>query len=211
MAAIGGVGASFSVHACILGGAGAAERPRAYHAGMRRPFPVHPRGPRRRRPAIKTLLLACPRVCPEWELSTVAALMKPKPILRSAVAHRTGEQSWPVDGAERARVVLLALEREMGQRLPVHLQPAGEYHLVGELGATSREAVDQARAVAVALSRTAPGCWFVLGRLFVREGRFYRRRFGYRLELVAASDVHLSRPMRQLIRMLETVCETDWT
>jgi hypothetical protein len=169
---------------------------------MARPFPVHPRGPRRRRTATASLLLACPRICPEWELSTVHALMKPKPHTRAAVQHRTGQQPWPEQATTRARAVLQELERYTGVALPVHLNADGEYHLLAELPTPTRESIDQARAIVVAVSRAAPACWFVLGRLFVRDGRFYRRRFGYRLDLVRAADVHLSRPMRHLLRSL---------
>lgn len=181
-----------------------AERPLkpTYDLGMARPFPVHPRGPRRRRHPTATTLLACPRVCPQWELSTVAALMKPKPLTRSAVEHRDGQQHWPAGATESAQSVLSQLQHHLGQPLPIHFDADGEYHLLAKLSTPTTESVDEARAVAIALSRAVPQCWFVVGRLFVRNGRFYRRRFGYRLELVHASNVHLSRPMRQLVRSL---------
>jgi hypothetical protein len=54
--------------------------------------------------------------------------------------------------------------------------------------------------VVVALSRRLPGVWFTLGRVWVREGRFYRKRYGYQLRVVPASNVHLTREVRGKLR-----------
>jgi hypothetical protein len=148
-------------------------------------------------------LLACPRVSPEWELSTLAALMRPTAARRGTVEHRGGGQDpWPA-GTDRHALDLLAT---VGDRLGVDLaawgvqaSPNGEFFLVGQVPAGSEVA---GRAAAVVLSRAVPDHWWVLGRLFVRDGRFYRRRRGYRLELVAANDVHLPRDVRGKLRGL---------
>ena len=58
----------------------------------------------------------------------------------------------------------------------------------------------KAHAFAVVVSSRLPGLWFVLGKLYVKGGRFFRRERGWKLNLVRANDVHLPRPMRQAIR-----------
>ncbi len=75
----------------------------------------------------------------------------------------------------------------------------GEFFLVGQVPDGQD---DVGRAVAVALSRAVPDHWWVLGRLFLLDGRFHRRRRGYRLELVHAADVHLPRDVRAKLRGL---------
>src|SRR5688500_3416867 len=72
----------------------------AYHRGrMRRPLPVMPRGPRRRRPTgPRRRLFACPRVAPDWELGALRALMKPQ--ANGAILHRDARQPWPDDAAD---------------------------------------------------------------------------------------------------------------
>ena len=140
---------------------------------------------------------------PEWELSTLAALMRPTAARRGKVEHRAGGQPpWPADGAERVAWVLSSVAERLGTDAAawsVQLPPAGEFFLVGQVPSAQEEV---GRALAVALSRALPDHWFVLGRLFVRDGRFYRRRRGYRLELVPATDVHLPRDMRSKLRGL---------
>lgn len=170
---------------------------------MARPIPTWPRGPRRRRPASPQTLLACPRVSPEWELSTLAALMRPTPARRGKVEHRGGGQpGWPADAPERVAWVLSSVADRLGLDLTpwaLNLPAAGEYFLLGRV---PPEMNDAGRAVAVALSRAVPDHWFVLGRLFLLDGHFYRRRRGYRLDLVRAADVHLRRDVRARLRGL---------
>jgi hypothetical protein len=62
--------------------------------------------------------------------------------------------------------------------------------------------LDEAKALAMLLSRRLPNLWLVLGRLFVRDGKFYRREFGYKLNLVQAHDVHLRQDIRAAMRRL---------
>ena len=57
----------------------------------------------------------------------------------------------------------------------------------------------RAMAFAVLLSLAFPGVWLVLGRLYLRDGRFFRRRRGRELVLVPANDVHLSRELRAAV------------
>ena len=76
---------------------------------------------------------------------------------------------------------------------------AGEYHF---LASVRRESVEEAKALAILLSRRLPELWLVLGKLFVRNGKFYRRELGYKLNLVPATNVHLRRDIRAAIRKL---------
>ncbi len=55
-------------------------------------------------------------------------------------------------------------------------------------------------ALAQLISRRLPELWFVIDRLFVNDGMFYRRQFGYKLNLVPASNVHLPRAIRAALR-----------
>jgi hypothetical protein len=55
-------------------------------------------------------------------------------------------------------------------------------------------------AFPLVLSRRLPDLWFTLDRLFVHAGVFYRRQFGYKLNLVPATNVHLPRATRAALR-----------
>lgn len=164
---------------------------------MARPFPVHPHGPRRTRRRVEKLLLACPRVCPEWELGALRVLMKPHDFTRAAIEHRSPHQAWP---AEAPRVVAAAraeVSRRLGFSPAVHMPARGDYWMVAE---ADPDATDAARALAVVLSLRLPGLWFTLDRLFVRDGRFYRRERGVKLTLHEATNVHLPRDVRAALR-----------
>ena len=58
----------------------------------------------------------------------------------------------------------------------------------------------KAHALSVVVSSRLPDLWFVLGRLYVKGGAFFRRERGWKLNLVRANNVHLPRPMRDAIR-----------
>jgi hypothetical protein len=168
---------------------------------VRRPLPLIPTGPRRlrRRAESRRLFFACPRVSPEWELGVLHALMKPKPQTRGAVEHRSGEQTWNAAADAIFDEVLAVLTGRLGLALAVHRAAAGEYHFLAEFG---EEQTPEVRALALVLSRRLPGLWFVVGRVLVRGGVFYRRQFGYKLNLVPASDVHLTRAIRSALKGL---------
>ena len=129
--------------------------------------------------------------------------MRPTAARRGKVEHLGGGQPpLPVD-AERTLGELLSI---VGGRLGVDVAAwgirfpeMGEYYLVGQVPDGLEAA---GRAVAVALSIALPEHWLVMGRLFLRAGRFHRRRRGYRLELVPATDVHLPRDLRAKLRGL---------
>jgi hypothetical protein len=162
-----------------------------------RPVPVHPRGPRKRaasRP--KEHVFACPRISPEWELDAFHALIKPRPE-RAALLKAEPQQPWPA----KAKLALEDVRRIIAERLGyeplVHHGAAGDYHFVAEVRDVD---IPLARAAAVLLSRRLPATWFVVGRIFVRDGRFFRRERGYKLNLVEATNVHLPRAVRAALR-----------
>ena len=164
---------------------------------MPRPLPVLPRGPRRPRVPRPTLLLGCPRVSPDWELAALQALMKPKEQTKGAIRHRPAEQPWPPDAADRAETARRLAAERLGYAPAFQFPAAGDYRLIAEVPAGRLE---EAKALAVLLSRHLPGVWFVLDRLFVRDGRFFRRERGFKMNLVEAGNVHLTRAIRSALR-----------
>jgi hypothetical protein len=162
-----------------------------------RPIPVHPRGPRKRaasRP--KRHVFGCPRISPEWELDAFRALIKPRPE-RAALLKAEPQQPWP----GRARVTLAEVRAIVAERFAyepqIHADAAGDYHFVA---AVAEVDVPLARAAAVLLSRRLPATWFVVGRIFIRDGRFFRRERGYKLNLVEATNVHLPKAVRRALK-----------
>lgn len=175
-----------------------------------RPLASQPRlgyGRRRRRfdgNADQRYLVGCPRVAPDWELSAVQALIKPQ--VRGAILYRKPVQVWPSDGEVAARRIcelfVASLDRVAGGTSAPEIAgwfdfpTAGEYAMV----ATVRDGdLPLARAIALLLSEQFHELWFVVDRLFARAGRFYRRQYGYKLNLVGASDIHLPRPIRSAV------------
>ena len=168
---------------------------------MPRPLPTTPHGPRRRRRADAEgrLLLACPRVAPDWELGALRVLMKPHDWTRGAIEHRTPLQPWPAG----ARATVEAARDDVAGRLgfapPLHFPDAGDFFFLAEY---AEPQLDAARALALVVSRRLPGLWLTLDPLFVRDGRFFRRERGYKFNLVEATNVHLSRSARAALRGL---------
>jgi hypothetical protein len=164
---------------------------------VKRPLPHIPRGPRRRRAARPRLIFACPRVSPEWELGMLHVLMKPKPLTRSAVEHRQGEQPWPPAADAALEESLKIVHDRLQTSLAIHRPSEGEYHFLIEFTPPQKPEI---LALAHLLSRRLPDLWFVIDRLFVSAGVFYRRQFGYKLNLVPATNVHLPRAIRAALR-----------
>jgi len=54
--------------------------------------------------------------------------------------------------------------------------------------------------LALVISKQLPGAWIVLGRLFVRDGAFFRRARGFKLTLAPAANIHLTRPIRAALK-----------
>jgi len=89
--------------------------------------------------------------------------------------------------------------RGRGREPRLHFPQGGEHWFVIE--ATS-EQLDVAKALAVVLSDRLPGVWLTLGRLYLRDGRFYRRKRDntFKFRLVPVASVHLSRAIRASLR-----------
>lgn len=125
------------------------------------------------------------------------ALIKPQN--KGKILHRSGLQQWPARGDEIVAGAQQASRDRLGFDPPLHQPADGEYFLAGGI-----EAADMPRAMGLALllSRGLPGLWLVLGRLLVRDGRFFRRERGYKLKLVEARNVRLTREIRTALRGL---------
>lgn len=161
----------------------------------RRPLPNIPRAARRPRPRPAELLLACPRISPEWELGALRALIKPQ--TKGAIIHRDGRQTWPADAEATVRRIAAVLEQRLVLPLEIHLPAEGEYFFLARIPAKRQT---DGLALAAALSAALPDLWFTYGRLYLRAGRFYRRERGVKLWLVEASNVHLPRELRAALR-----------
>lgn len=97
------------------------------------------------------------------------------------------------------RQVVARLEPHPPPRL--HFPTAGDYRFVVEAAA---EQLEHAKALAVVLSKRLPGVWITLGTLYVRDGRFFRRKRDntFKFRLVPAPSVHLPRETRSALRGL---------
>ena len=149
---------------------------------------------RRKVRADRAVLLGCPRISPEWELGALRALIKPQ--TGDAIRHLPAAQSLPKDRHNRVANCLNIVADRLGYRPILHWPDAGDYLFIAEVPAAE---TPEARALAVMLSRELPGAWIVLGRLFIRDGAFFRRQRGFKLTLVPATNVHLTRPIRSAL------------
>lgn len=163
----------------------------------RRPLPNIPRLAHPRRRPAETLLLACPRIDPDWELAALHALLKPQ--TKDAILHRNPQQTLPPDAPRRIDRTLDAFAALTGYRAELHRPPAGDFHFAAAIPAPD---LPHARALALALSHALPDTWLTLGRLFARNARFFRRERGSKLHLVPATNVHLSRDLRRACQAL---------
>jgi hypothetical protein len=146
---------------------------------------------------LPAVVLACPRVSPEWEAAALRALIKPQH--GGAIRHRRGEQRWPAGATAVVREVARVCAERLGFEPVIHLPDEGDFLLAASIPAGSAE---EGKAMALMLSQRLPELWFVYGRLIVHGGRFLRRRKrgGYKLQLVPASDVHVRRDVRGALR-----------
>jgi hypothetical protein len=143
------------------------------------------------------LLFACPRVAPDWELAALRTLMKPQ--ARGAIDHRAATQAWPAGAEAVVRAACHDARARLGYGPPLHFPREGDYAFAAEVDAASLE---DAKGFALLVSTRLPHAWFVFGRLFLKAGRFYRRERGVKLNLVPATNVHLTRPVRAALRDL---------
>jgi len=162
-----------------------------------RPFPVNPRGPRKKRVKREVLLLGCPRYSPQWELAALRALIKPQ--TRGAIEHTSPEQRWPSGGEAAVRRICPELAERLVLKLEPHFPGDGDYLMVLQLPG---DRWGEALAVAKVLSTRLPGCWLTIGRVFVRDGRFFNRERGYKLTLRESSHHRVPRAMAAEVRDL---------
>lgn len=170
---------------------------------MRRPLPLIPRGPRRKKlPPPGPVLMGIPKVAPDWELAAIAALIKPQ--TRGAIVHRKAAQPWPRDGNDKVIAGCKFASERLAVTALAQMPDRGEYHVVWAIAPGE---IMAARALAVLLSRLLPGTWIVLDRLFVHDENFYRRQRRFGLRLTMAHDIHLSRGHRAIIgKASELLC-----
>ena len=172
---------------------------------MRSPLsPIPSLRSRRRRPPPADILLAIPRISPERELAVIQALVKPQTGRQRQHQLGAGEQNWPTDAGARIARVQATARVHLDIDLSLHIVPAGEYFAIARV-ATAQQA--GALAVAILLSTAFPGLWIVVGRLFVRDGRFFRRARGVKLHLRPATNVHLPKPLRAGLKHAITTLE----
>jgi hypothetical protein len=123
-----------------------------------------------------------------------------KPQVRAKIVNRHATQAW---AGPRAEAVIRAACRDVRERLgygpPLHFPQAGDYHFAATV---EGGAVEEAKGFALVVSTRLPELWFVLGELFVKAGAFHRRERGIKLNLVEATNVHLTRPIRSALRGL---------
>jgi hypothetical protein len=148
----------------------------------------------------KPLLLACPRVAPDWELAALQALIKPQ--LRGAILHRDAQQVMPRDWRAAVEAVAQSLASTIGFEPALHYPEDGDYWFAGEV---NPEQTIDARAMAVALTQNLPDVWMTVGKLFVRDGQFFRRQFGVKLNLVPAANIHLPRGVRASLPKIQNL------
>lgn len=120
-----------------------------------------------------------------------------KPQTKGAIVHRKAEQPWPPDAIARVGAARRLVRDRLGYDPRPHFPAAGDYHLVVEVAECE---LPHAMAFAVVVSEALPGVWLVLGRLYARDGRFFRRQRGFKLNLVPAANVRLTRAVSGALR-----------
>jgi hypothetical protein len=156
-----------------------------------RPLPNIPRLTRRKSVSPTRILLACPRISPEWELSALQALMKPQ--FKNAILHRSAGQRLSAAARIRVEDAIAVVAKRTGYRPISHWPKTGDYHFAIEVLPAELE---EGKGLALVLSRDLTGTWLVLGRWFIQDGQFFRRERRFKLNLVPATNIHLSRPIR---------------
>ena len=142
------------------------------------------------------ILVGVPRDCPMWKIQAMRALFKPQ--LKNEILHRrANSQRWSDDDRTIITSALSELQDRLGEALPtIHFPDAGEYWMIATL---ARDQIELAKSIAIVLSRRLPKRWIVVGRLMVRNERFYRRTGRFNLVLKSAPDVHVRRDLRRVI------------
>jgi hypothetical protein len=158
----------------------------------RRPLPVLPRGtpPERGETELRTHLITCPRISPQWRLAAQLALVKPKPYTKSAVGGRDPRQAWSRD----ARVIIQEIVAAAPPGSAALSFPArGAEHAIIEIVAKP----GNVRCFVRNVSRRLPALWFTMTPAwYVHAGEFYAARGKYKLELVRTTHTRLRRAIR---------------
>jgi hypothetical protein len=136
-------------------------------------------------------------VSPEWELGALRVLMKPHDWTRGAIAHRRPAQRWPAGVGSAVRESRRLVRERLDFDVAIHLPEAGDFFLAAEV---PEARLDEALGLTLVLSRRLPGLWLTLGRLFIRDGRFYRRERGFKFNLVETKNIRLSRETRAALQ-----------
>ena len=121
-----------------------------------------------------------------------------KPQLKNEILHRrASSQRWTEDDRASVARAVHELQARLDQPLPtLHFPGAGEYWMITTL---PRDQLELAKTIAVLLSRHLPRRWIAVGKLMVRNERFYRRTGRFNLVLKSARDVHIRRELRRTI------------
>ena len=163
------------------------------------PSPMQSPRPRRRRPPEPMPALEVPTFSPQRRLHVLRAFIKPHDWTREAIQHRLDTD--PVGSAEQAwapewGVTVLEVATEAACRLGVEVKQEPGAEALVRLSFAHGTSAGAVRAVAAACSLRLPQTWFLLGRLAVLDGRFWRLERGYKLNLRHAGDVHVPREAR---------------
>lgn len=120
-----------------------------------------------------------------------------KPQTRGVIAHREAGQKWPAGADDVVRGVVALIEERLFYRVEMHWPKAGDYFVAAKIPAARQL---EGLAFVVVLSKALPELWFTYGRLYLRGGEIFRRERGVKLWLSRASNVHLPREVRAVLR-----------
>src|ERR1700709_1420541 len=97
-----------------------------------RPIAIWPRGNRQTRRVAQTHLLACPRLSPDFEMSALRVLCKPRPERRESIIHRTGLQHWNASSKRSIQQVAETLATHVGPLPDLHFPKLGDYRFLAQ-------------------------------------------------------------------------------
>ncbi len=147
---------------------------------------------------------------PKRQADELRVLMKPHDWTRQALVHRVAadagrpevEQPWHADD----EAVLLERAMKAADRLTLTLQTvetdADERLRLEVVGTTGPAVESSLRAVAATCSALRPKLWFVIGRVAMHQGQFWRRKRGATPQWIEHKSLHLTRDARAAVRDL---------
>jgi hypothetical protein len=157
-------------------------------------MPILPKGAVRRRPAPARLILGCPKICPEYALGALRALIKPQ--FKTAILHREPQQKWRPGMEKIVRDGAGIVADKLGWIPALHFPDAGDFYFIVDVDARDIEA---AKALAVLLTQRLDGFWLTLGKWYIRRGKFFKRHRSHNILMQPASSVHLTRATRSAL------------